>query len=186
MGVQVTSPKRRHSPQFSADLYCDQTAGCIKMVTWYGGRPEPRRLCVGWGTSPHAKRDGAPPNFRPTYIVAKRLHGSMDQDATWHGGIGLGLREIVFDVETAPPPRKLAHPSPPNFGPMSILTQRLLWPNGCMDEDASWYGNRPRPRPHSTRRGPSSRERGTAAPPSFRSHVYCGDGHPSHLLLRCF
>jgi len=46
----------------------------------------------------------------------------------------------------------------------------LLWPNGWMDEDAAWYTEvdlGPR-RPHCTTRGPSSRERGTAAP-SFRS-----------------
>jgi len=44
-----------------------------------------------------------------------------------------------------------------------------LWPNSWMDEDATWYGSRPRPRQHCARRGPSSsRERGTAAqPPLF-------------------
>jgi len=50
-----------------------------------------------------------------------------------------------------------------------------------MDEDAAWYGSRPRPRPHCTRRGPRSRERGTAAP-SFRP-MSCGHGRPSQLLL---
>jgi len=31
----------------------------------------------------------------------------------------------------------------------------LLWPNGWMDEDVTWYGNgsRPWPRPHCIRRG---------------------------------
>ena len=54
-------------------------------------------------------------------------------------------------------------------------------------QDAAWYGSRPRPRPHCTRRGPSSRERGTAAPPLFSAHVYCGHGRPSQLLLSsCF
>ena len=71
--------------------------------------------------------------------------------------VALGLRDIVFDGDSAIP-RKKAHPPLPIFGPC------LLWPNGWMDEDAAWYGSRPRPRPHCTRRGPSSRERGTAAP----------------------
>ena len=75
--------------------------------------------------------------------------------------VGLGLRDIVFDVDPATP-RKKAHPLPPNFGPC------LLWPNGWMDEDAAWYGSRPRLRPHCTRQDPSSRKRGTAPPPSFR------------------
>jgi len=71
--------------------------------------------------------------------------------------VGLGLRNIVFDVDPVTP-RKKAHPPQRNFGSC------LFWPNGWMDEDTAWYGSRPRPRPHCTIRGPSSRERGTAAP----------------------
>ena len=41
-----------------------------------GGRLQPRRLCVRWGPSPLPKKGGAPPNFRPTSVVAKRLHRS--------------------------------------------------------------------------------------------------------------
>ena len=52
---------------------------------------------------------------------------------------------------------------PPIFGPC------LLWPSGWMDEDATWYGSRPRPRPPCIRQGPSSPRKGTAAPLSFRS-----------------
>jgi len=40
--------------------------------------------------------------------------------------------------------------SPPIFGPY------LLWPNGSMDQDATWCGGRPRPRRHCVRWGPSS------------------------------
>ena len=39
---------------------------------------------------------------------------------------------------------------PPTFG------QCLLWPNGWMDQDATWYGDRPRPRPRCARWQPSS------------------------------
>jgi len=89
--------------------------------------------------------------------------------------VGLGLCDIVFDVDPATP-RKRTHPPHPIFGPC------LLWPNGWMDEDAAWYGSRRQPRPHCTRRGPSSRKRGTATP-LFSVHVYCGHGRPSQLLL---
>jgi len=34
---------------------------------------------------------------------------------------------------------------PPIFGPC------LLWPNSCMDQDATWYRGRPQPRPHCAR-----------------------------------
>jgi len=36
-----------------------------------------------------------------------------------------------------------------------------------MDEDATWYGSRPRPRPHCVRRGPSSLRKGHSSPPLF-------------------
>jgi len=75
--------------------------------------------------------------------------------------VGLGLRDIVFDMDPATLEKK-AHP------PHPIFCSCLLWPNGWMDENAAWYGSRLRLRPHCTRRGPSSRERSTAAPPSFR------------------
>ena len=56
-----------------------------------------------------------------------------------------------------PPEKGNTHPHS-NFGPC------LLWPNGWMGEDAACYWSKPRPRPHCTRQGPSSRERGIAAP----------------------
>jgi len=43
-----------------------------------------------------------------------------------------------------------------------------------MDQDATWYIGKPRPRHHCVRWGPSfPTERGTA-PPYFSAHVYCG------------
>ena len=67
---------------------------------------------------------------------------------------------------------------PQVFGPC------LLWPNGWMDEDSSWYGSRPQRRPHCVRRGPSSAPaKGAQHRPPFSAHVYCGHGRPSQLLL---
>jgi len=43
----------------------------------------------------------------------------------------------------------------------------LLWPNGWMDEDATWYGSRPPRRPHCIRRVPSALRKGYSTP-SFR------------------
>ena len=53
--------------------------------------------------------------------------------------VGFGAAHIVIDGDTALPSLKGA--DPPIFGPC------LLWPNGCMDQDATWYGGRPQPRP---------------------------------------
>jgi len=49
--------------------------------------------------------------------------------------VGLSPGDFVLD-EPSPLPKKGAEP--PIFGPY------LLWPNGCMDQDATWYGGRPR------------------------------------------
>jgi len=44
--------------------------------TWYACRPRPRRLCVTWGPSSAPQKGGRAPNFRPMFLVAKRLDGS--------------------------------------------------------------------------------------------------------------
>ena len=108
MGTQPP-PQQGRSPQFSAHVYCGQTAAWIKMPL---------------GTE-----------------------------------VGLGLRDIVLSMGTQLPPEK-RHTHP-------IFCPCLLWPNGWMDEDASWYGSRPRPRPHCIRRGPSSPRKGHSRPPLF-------------------
>ena len=67
-------PCWRSPPIFG--LYLLRPNGCMDQdVTWYGARPRPRRLCVRWGPSSLPQK-GRTPNFRPTSIMAKRLHGS--------------------------------------------------------------------------------------------------------------
>jgi len=81
-----------------------------------------------------------------------------------------GSGDIVLDGDPAFPPERGT--VPPIFGPC------LLWPNGWMDQDATLYGSRPRPRPHCVRWVPSPLERGTAAPSLF-GPCLCGQGRPS-------
>jgi len=90
--------------------------------------------------------------------------------------VGLGPGHIVLDGDLAPLPKKGAQPQ--------IFGSCLLWPNGWMDQDARWYGGRPRLRRRCVRWGPSfTTERSTVAPPLFSTHVYCGHGRLSQLLL---
>ena len=72
--------------------------------------------------------------------------------------LGLGPGHIVFDGIQLPFPK--GH-RPPIFGPC------LLWLNGWLDQDATWYGGRPRPRRHCVRCWPSSHQKGTASAPIF-------------------
>jgi len=56
----------------------------------------------------------------------------------------------------------------------------VLWPNGWIDQDATWYGGRPRPRRHCVRWGHSSPVERAQQPPLFGPCLLCLNGHP-HL-----
>ena len=69
---------------------------------------------------------------------------------------------------TQSPSPKRGPSSLPIFGPV------LLWPNGCMHQNTTWYGARPRPRRLCVRWGPSlPPQKGGGAPPQFSAHIYC-------------
>ena len=80
---------------------------------------------------------------------------------------GLSPGHTVLDGDPPPPPQSLAQP--PIFGPF------LLWPNGWMHQDATWYGARPQPEGLGVRWGPRCLPKKGAEPPhKFSAHVYCG------------
>ena len=64
----------------------------------------------------------------------------------------------------------------------------VLWPNGWMDQDTTWYGGRPRPRGHCLRWGTSSpRKKEHSGPPLFGPRLLWPNGRPSQQLLSsCF
>jgi len=98
-------------------------------ATWYGGRHWPRRQNI-------------PTNFQARYDLFYVKSAVKLQQPT-------DLGDIVLDVDPALP-QKRRHSSPhPHF------QSHVLWPNGWMDQDATWYGARPRPRRHCVRWGPS-------------------------------
>jgi len=76
--------------------------------------------------------------------------------------VGLGPGHIVLNGDPVPLPKA---EQPPIFGPY------LLWPHGRMDQDAIWYGGRPRRRRLCVirwlPRSPSSKGV-RAPPPKFR------------------
>jgi len=71
--------------------------------------------------------------------------------------VGLGPNDFVLNGDPAPPAKKGAEP--PIFGPC------LLWSNGWVDQDGTWYGGRPRPRRHCVTWEPRSPPKRT--PPIF-------------------
>ena len=105
------------------------------------------------GSQPPPQKGAEPPQFS--------AHFYCGQTAGWIKmalgmEVGLSPGNFVLDGEPAPSPKKGTEPS--------IFSTCLLWPNGCMDQDATWYGGRPRPRRRCVTWGPSS------GPPKKKGH----------------
>ena len=67
---------------------------------------------------------------------------------------------------------------------LSVCNVGLLWPNGWVDQDVTWYGGRPQPRPHCVRWGPSSPRKGAQqSHPLFDPCLSWPNGRPSQQLL---
>jgi len=65
------------APQFSAHVYCGQTAGWIKMTLGMEVGLGPVHIVLGGNTASLTKKGGkAALNFRPIFILAKRLDAS--------------------------------------------------------------------------------------------------------------
>jgi len=111
-------------------------------ATWYGCRPQPSGLVLDGDLVPLPKK--GPPNFRPMFIVAIRLDGSRCHLARrWPQP-----RRLCVRWGPSPPLHKGGGAPSPIFGPF------LLWPNGWMHQDATWYGGSPQPRGLWVRWGP--------------------------------
>jgi len=157
-------------PQFSANVYCYQTAGWIKMALGMEVGLSPGHIVVDGEPAPLPQQGGRPRIFGPFLLSP---NGWMQQDATWYGGRSQP-RRLCGRWEPSFPSPKGAQPP--------IFVQCPVWPNNWMDEDATWYRSRPGPSPHCIRQGHSSARKGHSSPHLF-GHVYCGHGRPSQLLL---
>jgi len=112
-------------------IWGGQTVGCIKMKLGmeHGGRSQPRPR-VRWGPSSPTPKRGQSPNFWP---ICGQTCSSVDQDAAPLGmEVGLDRSDIVLDGHPPPLPKTGAEPT--------IFAPYLLWPNGWMNQDATWYG----------------------------------------------
>jgi len=83
--------------------------------------------------------------------------------------VGLSPGEFVLDGDPVPLPTR-GRSAPPQ-----IFDQCLLWPNGWMDQDATWHEGRPQPRRLCVRWGRAAPPpKGVEPPPQFSAHFYCG------------
>jgi len=157
------SPQQRGiaPPQFSAHICCGQMAAWIKMPLGIKVGLVPGNFVLdGDPASPPQKGAKPPPQFS--------AHSYCGQTTGWIKmalgmEMGLGPGHTVLDSDPAHLLKKGAEP--PIFGPF------LLWPNGWMRQDATWYGACPQPRRLCVRWGPSPLPKKGAEPP-FSAHVY--------------
>jgi len=63
-------------PQFSAHVYCGQTAARIKMALGTEVGLGPDDIVLDGDPAPLPKKGAEPSNFRPIFIMAKRLDAS--------------------------------------------------------------------------------------------------------------
>jgi len=106
------------------------------------------------GDSVPPSQGNAAPTFRPTHCG--QMAGLIKMPLGTE--VCLGPAHIVLYGDPAVPQKKAQQPP---------LFAHVLWPNACMDQDATWYGGRPRPRTHCVRWGPSSPhpKKGAQQPP---------------------
>jgi len=108
-------------PQFSGPFLLWPNYWMHQDATWYGGRPWSSPHCARWGHSSSPQNRGQSPQFS-AHLYCGRMAGCIKMPLGTD--VGLGLRDIVFDMDAATS-RKSAHPLPPNFWPMSIVAKWL-------------------------------------------------------------
>ena len=147
MGTQRPLPKKGGTPPTFGPcliVYCGQTAGWIKMPLGMDVGLSPGHIVLD--------RDPAPRNFWPMSVVAKRLDGSRCHLVWRYASAQATLCWTGNQL-----PLKGAH-----------------FYCGWMDQDATWYKWRPRPRPHCVTWGSSFSPYGAHAASQYSAHVYCG------------
>ena len=157
-GDPATLTKKGADPQFSAHVYCFQTAGWIKMPLGTEVGLDPNDIVLHGAALLPPKGHSAFPQFSANVYCG--------QTAAWikmplGTEVGLGPDDIVLDADQAPPPQKGGRALFPIFGPC------LLWRNGWMDQDGIWHAGRPWSIPHCARWGPSSLPKRGQSPPIF-------------------
>ena len=112
-------------------VYCGQTVGWIKMKLGMQVVLGPGHIVLDGDPAPLPQKGGqSPPQFL-AHMYCVQTDGWVKMPLGRE--VGLGPSDIVLDGDPAPLPEKGAEP--PIFGPC------LLWPDGCMDQDATWHGD---------------------------------------------
>jgi len=171
MGTQSPFPKRGGAPQFSAHVYCGQTAAWIKMPLGMEVFRQPTRHCVRWGPSSPPLNGHSQPLQFSAIVRCGQTAGCTKMPL---GRRQASAQATSCSIGPSYPQKKRHTDSHPIFGFC------LLWLNGWVDEGATCYRSRPLHKPHCIRRGPSCARKWHSSP-LFSAHVYSGHGRASQL-----
>jgi len=173
----LPSAKRGQSPQFSAHVYCDQTAGWIKMALGMEVGLCPGHIVLDGDSAPlHQKGAEPPPNFRLIFTVAKRLDASRCH-LVWRYA---STQATVLDGDPAPSfPKK---GQSPQFSAHVYCGQTAPWIKTPLGTKVGLGPTR-----HCVRWGPSSPPLHRHSAPNFRPMSVVAkqlDGLRCHLVWR--
>jgi len=160
-GLRSSSPKGGEEPQFSAHVYCGQTAGWMKLVLGMVVGLRPGDFVLDGDPAPFPRRGRSPPAQFTAHFYCGQTAGCIKMPLGTD--VGLIPGDFVLNGDTVPPSPKRGR-SPQIFGPC------LLWPNGWMDEACTWHGGRPQPRRHCVRWRPSPPPQKGGGAPKFLEH----------------
>jgi len=145
-GPSSPSPKTGRSPrpQFWTHVHCGQMAGWIKMALGIEVGLGPGHIVLDGDPAPLPKMGAEPPPQFSVHFYCDQTAGCIKMPLGME--VGLSPDDFVLDGGPAPLPKG---GGPPIFSPC------LLWPNGCMHQDITWYGGRPQPRRNCARGCPA-------------------------------
>jgi len=158
------SQPRGHSPLpnfWPISIVAKRLDGCIKLPLGMDVDLSPGDLVIDGDPIPCPKsgRSLPPQKKKFGHVYCDQTAGCIKMPL----GTEVDISPGDFVLDETPLPLSKRGRSPTIFSPC------LLRPNGCMDQDATWYGARSRPRRHCVRWGPSSppQKGGEALFPNF-------------------
>jgi len=118
-GDPAPLPKRGRSPKIFGPCLLWPNRCVDQDVTWYGGRPQPTRHCIRWGSS-YPLLNGHGPLFSANVRCGETAGWSK---MSLGMEVGLGPGDCVRWGPSSP--QKKGTPTPDKFWPMSIVAERL-------------------------------------------------------------
>ena len=114
-------PKRGQSPQFSAHVYCDQTAGWMKLILGMVVGLSPGDFVLDGDPVPFPQKGAEPPSQFSAHFYCGHTAACIKRPL----GIELGLGPGDFVLDGNPAPRSPKGAQTPNFRPISVAAKWL-------------------------------------------------------------